>query len=812
MPRWSKIALKIFAAIIALVLVVYIALAVYVNANKKSLLATVTKQLNKNLNGTMTIGSMDPTFLRGFPGISLRLRDVIIRDSLWNNHKHNLLEAKDFDVSVNIMGLLKGTIEIGKIGINNSTVYLFTDSNGYSNTAVFKKKKQKEKKEETGSSAMEIRKLTLNNVNFVVDNKKGHKLFQFVVDDLKAKIDYPFLGGWEADIKMKTLAKSMAFNTRRGSFIKDKVLEGPFKVTYNDNNGLVNVAPNQLNIGKDPFIISAQFDISKDNTDFTIHIEAPNILWRNASALLAPNITSKLNMFNLDKPIHAKCTLKGNMGPGGDPEISVQALIKDNVLTTPGGVVDNCNFTGVFTNNYINGKGHTDENSAIKMFNFKGSYKAMPFSIDTAFVNNLDKPIATGIFRSQFEIAKLNNVVGEETLKFTKGTAHVNLAYKADIVDFKLAKPLVSGSIDIKDADVSYVPRKLNFKNTAILLNFTNNDLFIKNIRLQSGKSVVFMDGTIRNFLNLYYTAPEKILLSWQIRSPEIHLGEFLGFLGSRKPAARTKKKNNRKSTFSENLNEVFEKSNVNMNLSVDKVYYERFLATNAKAKLLLSEAGINIKDVSVKHAGGSLKLNGTISQKGVVNRFKINTVLSNVDIKNFFYSFSNFGLKSLTSKNLKGYLFAKTNISGGITNQGKLMPNSMNGSVVFDLKKGALLNFDPIISVGKFAFPFRDLNNITFTNLNGKFDIRGQKITINPMQINSSLLNMDVAGVYSMSTGTNITVDVPLRNPKKDADITDAAEKKTRRMKGIVLHLLATDGEDGKIKIKLNRNREQTK
>jgi hypothetical protein len=812
MPRWSKITLKVFAALVALVLVVYIALAVYVNANKKSLLATVTKQLNKNLNGTMTIGSMDPTFLKGFPGISLRLKDVILRDSLWDNHKHNLLEAKDFDISVNTLGLLKGTIEIGKIGINNSTIYLYTDSNGYSNTAVFKKKKQTEKTEEGGSSSTEIRKLTLNNVNFVVDNKKGHKLFQFVVDDLKAKIDYPFLGGWEADIKMKTLAKSMAFNTRRGSFIKDKILEGPFKVTYNDNNGIVNVAPNQLNIGKDPFIIGAQFDTSKENTDFTISIDAPDILWRNASALLAPNITSKLNMFNLDKPIHAKCTLKGNMGPGGDPEINVQALIKDNVLTTPGGVVGNCNFTGVFTNNYINGKGHTDENSAIKLYNFKGSYKEMPFSIDTAFINNLDKPVATGVFRSQFEITKLNNVVGEETLKFTKGTANVNLAYKADIVDFKLTKPLVSGSIDIKNADVSYVPRKLNFNNTAILLNFTNNDLFIKNIRLQSGKSVVLMDGTIRNFLNLYYTAPEKILLNWQIRSPQLHLGEFLGFLGSRKPAVRTKKKNARKSTFSEDLNEVFEKSNVDMHLTVDKVYYNKFLATNARANLLLSESGIAIKDVSVKHAGGSLKLNGTISQKGSLNRFNINTVLSNVDIKNFFYSFSNFGLKSLTSQNLRGYLFSKTNISGGITDEGKLVANSMNGSVIFDLKKGALLNFDPIISVGKFAFPFRDLNNITFTNLNGKFDIRGQKITINPMQINSSLLNMDVAGVYSMSTGTNITVDVPLRNPKKDADITDAAEKKARRMKGIVLHLLATDGEDGKIKIKLNRNREQTK
>ncbi|MBB5437601.1 hypothetical protein HDC92_001273 [Pedobacter sp. AK017] len=812
MPRWSKITLIVFAAIIGLVLLIYVALAVYVNANKKSLLITVTERLNKNLNGKMTIESMDPTFLKGFPGVSLSLRNVVLRDSLWNLHRHNLLEAKDFDIAVNIMGLLRGAIDIEKVGINNATIYLFTDSNGYANTAVFKKNKQQKQTNERGSSPAEIRKITLNNVDFVVNNQKGHKLFQFVVDELKAKVDYKLLGGWEADLKLKLLAKSLAFNTRRGSFIKDKLLEGPFKINYDDNSGIVTVAPNKLNIGTDPFIIGAKFDTSKENTEFTINIEAPAILWRNASALLAPNITSKLNMFNLDRPINAKCLLKGNMGPGGDPLIYVEAIVKDNVLTTPGGVVDKCNFNGVFTNNYVKGNDFTDANSAIKLYNFKGNYKEVPFSIDTAFVVNLDKPIASGIFKSQFDISKLNNVVGDETLKFGKGTANVNLAYSADIVNFKLTKPLVSGSIDIKNADVSYVPRKLRFNNTAILLNFTNNDLFIKNIRLQSGKSIVFMDGSIRNFLNLYYTAPEKILLNWKVRSPEIHLGEFIGFLGSRKPARVVKKRNAGKSTFSEDLNEVFEKSNVNMNVSVDKVYYNKFLATNANADLLLSELGIAIKNVSVRHAGGLLKLNGNISQKGSINRFTINTTLSNVDIRNFFYSFDNFGLKSLTSQNLRGFLNSRTNISGGITDQGKLVANSMSGSVIFDLKKGALLNFDPVISVGKFAFPFRDLNNITFTNLNGRFDIRGQQITINPMQINSSLLNMDVAGIYSFGNGTNIAVDVPLRNPKKDEDITDKEEKKARRMKGIVLHLLATDGENGKIKIKLNRNREQTK
>lgn len=807
MPRWSKIALRIFGILVGLVILVFIGLAWYVNAHKKELLVTITKQLNGGISGQITIESMEPTFLRGFPGVSMRLNNVIVRDSLWEQHKHSLLEAKDIEVSVNALKLLTGTIQIKKMGINNASIYLYTDSNGYSNTAIFKKKSNiKVEKKENSESNLEIRRLSLNNVNFLVDNKKGNKLFHFVVDDLDGNIDYSW-SDWEAKVNLKAIAKSLAFNTKRGSFIKDQLLEGPFKLTYEEAKGLITVTPNTLNIGKDLFVIGAKFDMSKSNTDFFINIQANDIMWKNAAGLLAPNISSRLNMFNLDKSIDVTCTIAGNMGPGGDPEINVKAIVKNNKLTTPGGIVSNCNFTGIFTNNFEQGKGHTDQNSAIKLFNFKGAYENMPFSIDTASINDLNRPIATGMFKSNFDIKNLNNAMGDDVLKFGKGTANVSLAYRADIVDFKLAKPFVKGLVEIKNADVSYVPRHVKFTNTNISLNFTDRDLFIKNIRLQSGKSVVYMDGSISNFLNLYYSDPEKILLNWKIRSPQLHLGEFLGFLGSRKTI---KKKTAKNISFSDDLNQVFEKSRVNMHLQVDKVYYNKFLATNAQADVLLTEKGISIKNVSVKHGGGSVNLAGTVTQSGSVNRFALNANISNVDIQHFFYSFDNFGLTSLTSKNLRGYLFSKTNISGSINDQGKLLPNSLNGNIVFDLKKGALVSFAAIKDVGKFAFPFRDLDNITFNNLNGKFDIRGQKITINPMQINSSLLNMDIAGIYSMSAGTNIELDVPLRNPKKDEEITDSREIRARRMKGIVLHLLATEDENGKIKIKLNKNRDK--
>ncbi|MBG6233735.1 hypothetical protein IWX76_000290 [Pedobacter sp. CAN_A7] len=803
MPRWTKLTLQILSALLGLFLIVFIALAIYVNLNKKELLVSITAALNKNLDGNMTIGGMDPTLLKSFPGVSLLLTDVELRDKQWQRHQHTLLKAKKFNISLNTLAMLKGTIQIKKIDIEDASIYLYTDTNGYSNTAVFKKKTDTAETGESGMST-ELKRFSLTKVSFKVDNQKGNKLFDFAISNLSGKIDYPSTG-WHARFKLKTKVNSFAFNTKKGSFIKDKEIEGPFSVFYNDKSDMITVEENRLKIGDGNFRVAGKFYFAPDPVTFTLNIKADQIHWKQANSLLLPKVRTKLGKFDFEKPLDVNCDIVGNLGGGGDPSIRVATIVKNNTLTTPGGKITKCSFNGSFTNNQYQGRGFNDANSAIKLYQFTGDFEGIPFQVDTAAINNFDRPVATGVIRSNFNIERLNEVIGDDLLKFEKGTARVNLHYKADMVDLQLNKPYVQGTVIIDDASINYVPRNLQFKNTSISLHFTEKDLLIKNLKLQSGKSVVLMEGTVKNFLNLYYNAPEKILLSWQVRSPQIHLGEFFGFLGARKTVAKKRKKSG---SFSDNLAAAFEKSNVDLDLRLDKVYYNKFLATDAQANLYLSQSGMALKNVKINHAGGSLKLNGTLTQKGQNNLFALNANISKVDIKAFFRAFNNFGLTTLTSENLKGFLFAKTNLKGVITDRGTLQKNSIYGNVIFDLKRGELNNFDPILNVAKFAFPLRNLNNITFSNLNGKFDLKGNRITINPMQISSSVLNMDIAGIYSFTQGTHIALDIPLRNPKKDKLIEDAAERREKRMRGLVLRIVAVDGEDGKIKLKWNKDK----
>jgi AsmA-like C-terminal region len=808
MASWLKWILRILGGLILLVILLLVGATVYINTHKAKVIALINTELNKNIDGSLSIGDMSPSLFRSFPGVSLSLKNVIIRDRKWSEHHHTLLDSKDFDVSVNAAALLHGTIDINHVDINDAAIDIYTDTSGYTNTAVFKKNNNKPKNpKDKGSTSAQLSRFNLHNVSLTIDNQHGGKLFKFDVNELNGKMDFPD-SGWTARVHMKVMARSLAFKLSHGSFIKDKLIETDMVAGYNETSKKINIISDNFNIAGDQFKLHALFSPAAKSMNFAFHLKVNQILWRSAASLVSANITKTLNKFNLDKPIDVTANIDGNFD-GGDPLLYITAAVKNNRLTVPGAVIDHCNFNGIFTNEYVKGKELSDENSIIHFTKLSGSFKGIPFKVDTASVINLTAPIATGVVQANFPLMDMNELFAK-VLRFNAGTADLTLHFKADVINLELNKPYVAGNININNAEFTYLPNSLNLKKTSLSMQFADGNLKLNNIRVQVGQSIVTMSGRANNLMNLYYNAPEKIVVDWNVNSPQIHLGEFLGIINRRKKAAVKSTSRGNSSNMVDQFTNVINKSQVNLNLQVANVHYNKFLATDAKANLKLSEDGIEIKDIALKTSGGTLGIRGRIVQDDVANRFDVSTVISHVNIHDFFYAFNNFGITAPTYENLKGLLSAKAQLAGTFNGHGGILSQSLKGLVILNLKDGALINFNPLKTAGKIAFPFRNLNNIQIPNLDAEFDINGKMITIKPMKLTSSVINADIAGVYGLDKGTDIALDLPLRNPKNDTTITDKEELKKKRYKGIVLHLAAKDDGTGKVKIGFNKDRKK--
>ncbi|WP_160717189.1 AsmA-like C-terminal region-containing protein [Chitinophaga solisilvae] len=802
MRKWLRVVLIAGGSLLGLLILLLLGLAWYINANKSNFLKQITGQLNDRISGNLTIGDMEPSLFRSFPNVSLALKKVVLKDSLWQRHRHALVDVDYIFVRVNTLSLLRRYVDVKEVSLQNGSIYLYTDTTGYTNTTALQGNGGGKK---SGSKDADIKMLNLEHITFELENEQKFKRFTLEIKQLSGKVQAAD-SGIHADIRSEILAKNFAFNTTKGSYLKNKTLGLNLSLFFKRQTRQLEIPQQEMRIDGQPVMITGRFNFSEKPPPFYLKINATQVLLKDAASWLSPSISSKLGSINLSAPLDAEAILNGHLKYRDTPNVLVTWKTTNNVLITTMGEWTHCSFTGRFNNEIIPGAGHNDENSAVNIFGLQASLNSVPLKADTIRVVNLKHPLLHGHFQSQFPLANLNSAAEDIPILFKEGNARADLYYSGPVLKDDNTPSSLQGIVEVQQGAFNYLPRDLTFRNCNATLRFQGQDLQLERVTIQSQKSTLKMEGTIKNMLNFYFSAPEKIALNWKITSPLVDLNEFRSFLVARKKGKKPVNKKVQGGKVARQLDAVLDASNVRMQVLLDKVIYANFTAQQVAAELSLTKTDVLINKISLQSAGGSAQVSGIVHPQGNNNTFKINAAVTNMHIGQLFYAFDNFGMESLTSKNLKGIVSAKTNIRGNILDNGTMAKHSLFGSINFSLKNGALIDFAPLADIGNFVFRRRRLDSITFENLSNTFQVEGNKILIPPMRIASSAVNIDVNGVYGINGGTDIKLDVPLRNPAKDSAITDKAEKERRSRKGIIVHLRAVSEKDGKVKIKLGK------
>ncbi|WP_162147697.1 AsmA family protein [Flavobacterium limnosediminis] len=782
--------------------ILYLGLGLYFSTHEDKMKKDLTALVNEKISGEIKIGDLDVSLFQGFPSLTIQVKDVIVKDSLWNIHKRTLLKAGKVYAKVSPWAILSKSITVDNLTIENATVDIYVDDNGYSNVSVFSKLKDKKPDEKKKSTLdVGIDNIRFTAVTFISENHIKKKNFNFKTSDLKVLISHNDQG-WNATIDVKTFVNSMTFNTLKGSFAKNKIIEGEINAVYNSSKKQIGIYSKELEIGGNPFEVKATFGASKTNSLFNITLFTSSVQWKEASSLLSDNIQSKLNKFDLLKPIDARCEIKGNMKVKGNPSIHVIANVKDNELIAKRGIIRNCTFTGEFINSYVKNNGFGDPNTAIFLHDFKGDYNEIPFTTKDFKVFNLKKPVVSGLVKTNFDVGKLNSVFNKDALHFLKGKADVSVQFKANVVDLNISKPFITGFVNVDKADFTYGPRNFNIKNCNLKLEFTPDKLNVRAFDFETQSSKFHMKGYAGNFMNLYYDNPEKIVLNCDINCPQIDLSEFIYLLSSKKQGKS--EKNAKGKGSSGFLERTISSSNLALNLNIDKLIYKKFTGTNTVAKIAISNDNIIIQKVAIQKGRGNVNIEGEVKHNSKTDHFNLKVKVAKVDIRDLLYSFDNFGSATITHRNITGIIDLNTHLNGIIADNGGLAKNSLKGDLQFNLRNGAFIDFKPIENVGKKVFPKRNFKKVTFENINGDFKINNGRVYISPMKINNSVLNFDLSGVYAFQSGTDLNIEVYLRNPENDKGITNAKILKAKRDAGLSVHFKAVDGPDGKVKMQV--------
>jgi hypothetical protein len=289
---------------------------------------------------------------------------------------------------------------------------------------------------------------------------------------------------------------------------------------------------------------------------------------------------------------------------------------------------------------------------------------------------------------------------------------------------------------------------------------------------------------------------------------------DFGNFQPPQKHAGASQPADYEATPVTEVVNAALAKMETDLEIHFDTVRHRRFLAREVAGKLLMNADRVKFEKATMKLAGGSFQLIGSITN---LQRnqpcIDVRGGFQQADIRDIFQAFENFGQQELTHNNIRGRMTADITFQAQADENYDLLPSSMKGH--FDLKvvDGELIRLPALMSMNGFIFKNRNMDAVKFATLENTFDLDGQDLFIDQFFVVSNVITFGVEGTYSLGSekDTDLLFEVPLANLfHRDFDIK-AMDGIEDRLRGISILLRATEAEEGDLKFKLvfSRKRE---
>lgn len=795
MKKAKRIILRVLIGVLALFALLWIFVWAYVTYNKSGLIEKVKAGINKKIKDRVDIKDISIDFFRNFPNISVRLSGVTIHDSLYEQHHHEFLNAGTVYAKLRFFSVFSGKPDLDKIIIEDAKVYYYNDSTGYTNRVRIRTADNDPSARKGGN----VPDILVKNSRLIFDYPAHRKYHDIELKEMEWKTSNTD-SGRIFKININSFVHGLAFNDSLGSYIKGKTLKGQIKLLMVDKKelSLVNA---RLDIDDHAYDVAGNFFLGP-GSHFDLHIKTKNIPFKKAVAVLTEQSQKNFAAYDISKPIDINADLDGSLAYRQIPLAKVTFTVKNADLETAAGKFNKCSFDGFYTNEIISSKPRLNDNSMIQLKNFSCTWQNIPLDSKMLEITNLTTPFIRCDVHSAFDLATLNELTGSNSLMLNKGNGEMQMHYEGSLVSNDSAGIRLDGTISLKNAEATYLPRNMTFRNLAADLEFKEKDLFIRQMHTSAGTTILNMNGSVKNFAGLIYSDPDKLTLNWNVSTPSVDIVDFLGFLGKKNAVVKKSTIHSRVLNVSNKIDRMLQNGTAQLNVQATRVKYKNFNASNVNTSLALLNDKVVLNNARLDHAGGTITMSGSLLDEGVTNQVSLRSNIANVDIPAMLRAFDNFGQDAVTWQNMKGRLTASVNMTTALNDKGGVRPNSMNSTVDFSVKDAELNDFEPFQKISVSVFKKRDFSHVRFAELKNRFEIKGSAINIGKMEIRSNVFTMFVDGVYDTRNGTDMNILLPLSNLKK----SDEDEVLINKGKvGMHIRLRAKTGSDGKLNVSWN-------
>ncbi len=758
-----KIIKRIFLGLFILLFLIIASVFVLITFYKKEMAQLLTDNLKAGYGLTLKIEDADVSFFSNWPQASVKLKNIYLASDRYPNPNEPFLKAGSISLSFNLKKLLHKQFVVRSVSISDAEILLVKNTDGSRNFEV--RQSPAAAHHDSSTISFEVDKVTIKNTRFrFINHDKNQNIDLHLVDEhirLKQAQD----GLWarmEGDLKITELL----FNPKNGPFLKNTSVKTSLSLAAYFKSKMIVVYPSSsVSIQNHPYRVSSFITLA-DTGSLMLQIKSENIRYEEASRLLTPKIQKALGNFSVEKPFNATALIITALRVKQDPILLVNIDVTNNNIKIGHSKIpySNVSFKGrVFSLDSSRRKGNMEE-ASISFTGIKGKIYDYPFSASVLLRNLTDPDIAIN-GRLQIEASKIKYKVAQDFI--LKGSCVVQLRYSGPanrLNKEQFLSPAMRLDANLLFNNFSY--QEANKPFTYVVngkARVNNRDLTFENLLLRTEGGEAALKGRAENFVNYVLGYSNTVKADLSARTDYFNLNPFL----PKKGEAAAKKANESPADAHKQSAKKVDESQFEFNASLfaKKLYIRKVEAENASIVLSHKNRLLTIKSINAHTCGGKLEAKGSIYD---LSRVNVEMQMDDIDISQLFDEFENFGQKKVESRHVKGRIFLNATFKTDLDDNMEVKGESMAGEVKLKLKDGHLQNFEPVQNMSNIIFRNRNFDDVTFSELNETFKIKGFEMQIEELEIGSNLLNLYVKGIYHFKESSNINVTIPWHNLRK--------------------------------------------
>jgi|GEM_PF-3432313 len=741
MKKVRNVVLSVLAALLTLTVAGVILTKVF----EGKVIAFLIKELNRKLSTEISVQNATFSLFRKFPDATVIFNEVLIRSvqkDLNNPFSDTLLSADRIMLSFNILEIINKQYLLQDIYVNNGFIQVLINNQGQGNFDIW------QGGSETGQTRLQIKlqQVRLTNTDLLFKDDAIAAYLSLHSDKVNLKGDFT---GTEFALESSLQGNINIYHRDGITYIRNQPVAFDLIVDQLENRLRIKKASLLL----DKVRLTGQGEVLQAAEKIVnLQIRGQDIKFGAVVKYLPVLIKKIPSDLNYHGQFDVLLNISGPVSKTKMPHIEAACKIKNAGIAYRKKKIqiEKINLSGVFNNGRMNNA----ETTVILVNDFSAVFRNSLIS-GSLNIRNLKEPEVEYVFESKINLQDITDLFKMNSLQLSgniqttlniKGRQNGILSFKKnDLVSFNY-----KGVVQLTDLQATF--QETNKIASNVNANITvDKYLIIDKLTGNICNNDLSISGRLDNVVNYFVNHSGNLWADLNLYSDNFSLDSVLAVLGS-----FSGNKEQPSSMLPDNLY-------IKLKFWFNRFGFFSFKGTNITGDLFYKPEILVVNQFTGSTMSGSMNAKGSLEANSENNYIiRGNSKIDDVEIKDLFTSFDNFGQDFIQARHIKGDLSGSIYFYGEFDKNFKiLLPTILtDGDLV--IKNGELIGFEPLEKLSKFI-DIQELSHIRFSDLQNEVFISKEQVIIPQMNINSSALNLTASGIHGFDNYYNYKIKLSL-------------------------------------------------